>query len=164
MDLDFASILKIPPKPTAIAEAERKWQSAVAEREAAQAKHREMHRQYFNQVPGQPPKITAAEVDQAGAEIAPFQTKEMEAQQDLNAKRAAFDEEVASLKPKIEAYRSAIAAKIDELEDFITLGSQFYAASIAARVKLPSKMPSRCEALLSAHGVGMLRRLLNTVD
>ncbi|MET3521460.1 hypothetical protein [Mesorhizobium abyssinicae] len=70
-----------------------------------------------------------------------------------------------SAKPEAEeAYRSAIAAKIDELEDFITLGSQFYAASIAARVKLPSKMPSRCEALLSAHGVGMLRRLLNTVD
>ncbi|MFD2053775.1 hypothetical protein ACFSQT_11970 [Mesorhizobium calcicola] len=163
-EMDFASILKIPPKPAAIAEAERVWRASVAELEAAQAKHRELHRVYFNQVPGQPPKITAAEVDHAGAEIAPFQARETEAQQALEAQRAAFDEEVAALKPKIEAYRAAIAAKIDELEDFITLGSTFYAASVEARVKLPSKMPSRCQSLLGPHGVGMLRKLLNAVD
>lgn len=30
-ELDFASILKIPPKPTTIAEAESKWREAAAE-------------------------------------------------------------------------------------------------------------------------------------
>ncbi|RWF41849.1 MAG: hypothetical protein EOS65_10930 [Mesorhizobium sp.] len=163
-DMDFASILKIPPMPAAIAEAERKWQAAVADRETAQAKHREMHRLWHNQVPGMPPKITAAEVDQAGAEIAPFLEREKEALQTLEAQRAAFDAEVASLKPKIEAYRAAIAVKIDELEDFISIGAAFYASSVQAKVKLPSRMPSRCEGLLSVHGVGMLRRLLNAVD
>lgn len=163
-EVDFASILKIPPKPAAIAEAERKWQAAVAEREAAQAKHREMHRQYFNQVPGQPPKITAAEVDQAGAEIAPFQARELEAMRALEAQRAAFDDELSALRSKIDAYRNAISEKIDQLEDLVGIGAQFYAASIEAKVKLPSKMPSRCQSLLGPHGIGMLRKLLNAID
>ncbi|TJW69303.1 MAG: hypothetical protein E5V29_08010 [Mesorhizobium sp.] len=162
--MDFANILKIPPKPVAIADAERKWQAAVAEREAAQAKHRECHRLWHNQVPGMPPRITAAEVDQAGAEIAPFFEKESEAHRALEAQRAAFDDELAALRSKIDAYRNAISEKIDQLEDLIGIGAQFYAASIEARVRLPSKMPSRCQSLLGPHGVGMLRRLLNAVD
>ena len=163
-EMDFIETLKIPPKPSAIADAERKWREAAADLEAARAKHRQLHSVYFNQRPGEPPKITAAEVDQAGTEIAPFQAKEAEAQQALEAQRAAFDDEVSSLRPKIDSYRAAIAAKIDDLEDFIAIGSQFYAASIEARVKLPSKMPSRCEALLGPHCIGMLRKILNAVD
>ncbi|MBB6407649.1 hypothetical protein HNQ71_000293 [Mesorhizobium sangaii] len=163
-DMDFANILKIPPKPAAIAQAERVWRESVGELEAARAKHREMHRQYFGQQPGMPPTITAAEVDQAGQEIAPFQAREREAQQLLEAQRKAFDDDLAALKPKIESYRAAIAAKIDELEDLIGMGALFYAASVEARTKLPSKMPSRCEALLGPHCIGMLRKILNAVD
>ncbi|TIW37132.1 MAG: hypothetical protein E5V62_02995 [Mesorhizobium sp.] len=122
------------------------------------------HRLWHNQVPGMPPKITAAEVDKAGAEIAPFLDKEKEAQQSLEAERAAFDAEVESLRPKIESYRAAISARLDELEDFIALGGQFYAASVEARVRLPSKVPGRCQSLLGPHGLAMLRKLLNAVD
>ncbi|MGX9575775.1 hypothetical protein [Mesorhizobium sp. f-mel] len=162
-ELDFAAVLKIPPKPAAIAEAERKWREAAAELEAARARHRQLHASYFGQVPGQPPKITAAEVDQAGSEIAPFQAKEKEALQALEALRAAFDDEVASLKPKIDAYRNAIGAKLDELEDLLGIGVLFYAAAVQANVKLQSKLPGRCQGMIQ-HGVAMTRKILNGAE
>lgn len=162
-EMDFANILKIPPKPAAIAEAERVWRESVAELEAARAKHREMHRQYFGQQPGMPPTITAAEVDKAGQEIEPYLKREREALALLETHRAAFDAEFAALKPKIDAYRNAIGQKLDELEDLLGIGVLFYAASVQANVKLPSKLPGRCQGMLQ-HGVAMTRKILNGAD
>lgn len=162
-EMDFASILKIPPKPASIAEAERKWREAVAEREAAQSKHAELHRLYFGQVPGQPPKATAAEVDKAGQEIIPHQVKEREAMVALEAERAAFDAELASLTPKIAEYRAAIGRKLDELEDLLGVGVLFYGAAVQANVKLQSKLPGRCQGMLE-HGIAMTRKILNGAE
>ncbi|WP_192177674.1 hypothetical protein [Mesorhizobium amorphae] len=162
-EMDFASILKIPPKPAEIADAERDWRAAVAEREAAQAKHRELHRVYFGQVPGQPPMITAAEVDKAGQEIEPYLKREREALELLETHRAAFDAELAALKQPIEAYRIAIGQKLDELEDLLGIGVLFYAASVQANVKLQSKLPGRCQGMIQ-HGVAMTRKILNGAE
>ncbi|WIW51138.1 hypothetical protein LRP31_18775 [Mesorhizobium mediterraneum] len=161
--MDFAAALRIPPKPAAIAEAEGAWREAVAELQAAQARHREMHRSYFGQVPGQPPSITGADVDKAGQEIAPYQQKERDAMKALEGQRAAFEAELASLKPKIDAYRNAIGTKLDELEDLIGVGVLFYAASVQANVKLPSKLPGRCQGMLQ-HGIAMTRKILNGTE
>jgi hypothetical protein len=156
--MDFASILKIPPKPVAIADAERDWRAAVADREAAQAKHREAHRIYHSQRPGEPPVITAAQVDQAGQEIEPYLKREREALEVLETHRAAFDAELASLGPKTDAYRNAISEKIDELEDLLGLGVLLHAA-VQGNTKLPRKLPGRCQGVLQ-HGVHMTRKLL----
>ncbi|MGX5839754.1 hypothetical protein ACWGTI_03405 [Mesorhizobium sp. ArgA1] len=159
-DMDFAK-LKIPPKPAAITDAERDWRAAVAEREAAQAKHREAHRIYHSQRPGEPPVITAAQVDQAGQEIEPCLKREREALQLLERHRAAFDADLASLGPRIDAYRNAISEKIDELEDLLGLGVLLHAAAVQANVKLPRKLPGRCQGIME-HGIHMTRKLVGS--
>src|SRR5687768_1504019 len=87
--VDFATSLRVPPRPASIQAAKDAWQTAKADREQAQQRHREAARRQADQVAGQPTVITSAQVDELGAAIAGFVDAEQAAKQK-------FEDEVTS--------------------------------------------------------------------
>ncbi|MER9167334.1 hypothetical protein NKI12_08105 [Mesorhizobium australicum] len=159
-EIDFANILTIPPKPAAIAEADAAWRNAVSDREAGQARHIEATRQLQAQIPGQPPTITMREVEELGLALVPLLNAEKIATEDRARLRARYEEDTnATLSAALEKYAIAIADKISELETLLGYGSALHAASVAAGVKLPTRLPGDCGAIIKA-GVEQARYYL----
>ncbi|ESX98734.1 hypothetical protein [Mesorhizobium sp. LNJC405B00] len=150
-ETDFASILKIPAKPAAISEADAAWQHAVSQREAGQARHIEATRQLYAQVPGQPPVITLREVEEIGLTREPLFKAEKDAAEKRSSLRERYDQDThAFLASALDRFSDAVSDKLGELETLLGLGSALHAASVAAGVKLPRRLPSVCGNIINS--------------
>ncbi|MER9840526.1 hypothetical protein NKJ59_04620 [Mesorhizobium australicum] len=147
---DFAELLRIPPKPAAISQADAAWRLAVSEREAGQARHIEATRQLHAQVAGMVPTITIREVEQLGLALEPLFTTERKAAEIRSTLRERYDQEThAFLASALDKFSDAVSDKLDELETLIGLGSALHAASVAAGVKLPRRLPAVCGNIIN---------------
>jgi len=89
---EFSELLRIPPKPAAISEADSAWRLAVSEREAGQARHIEATRQ-LKEVPGQPPTITTREIEELAVALEPLFKAESEAAERRSSLREHYEQE-----------------------------------------------------------------------
>ncbi|RVC80210.1 hypothetical protein EN745_13630 [Mesorhizobium sp. M4A.F.Ca.ET.022.05.2.1] len=162
---NFATLLTLPEKPASIAEAEEALRIATAARQEAQGRHIEAGRQYFNQVAGQPPRITAKEVDEIGATLQPLFDAESNARARRDEEIQAFEASIGPtvLEP-IGRLRTAIDEAIDHLETLLGHGAAFRARAVAAGVDLSkiSRLPGICAPTIER--LGLVRAALKHAD
>jgi hypothetical protein len=161
---DFSAMLTVPSRPESIESARKVWQTATADREQAQQRHREAVRRQREQVAGQPTVITAAQVDELGAAIAGFVEAERTAKQKFEAEVTSYQDTCReALGKPLADYQAAIAAKIGEIEALLRNGVDLYSAARATGVELPSKVPGLCGHLIT-HVVEPARRILGMAN
>lgn len=157
---DLADLLNVPAKPAAIKAADDAFSRAVAARETVQARHVELKRQYDGQRAGEAQSITMAEVDEAGAAIAPALEAEKQAAEKRQAERAKYEREVnAALADPLQQYEEAIHEKLNELESLLAIGAALNASAVANKVRLSSNVP-RVSAQLITNGTNTVRKML----
>ncbi|RWF32423.1 hypothetical protein [Mesorhizobium sp.] len=162
---DFATLLTLPEKPASIAEAEAALRKTVAAREEGQARHIEAGRKLANQPLGQPPQITAKEVDEIGAELAPLFAAEAKAKATRDLELQAFEASIGpALVEPIGKLRTAIDEAIDHLESLLGHGAAFRARAEAAGFDLAkvSRLPGICAPTIER--LGLVRAALKHAD
>jgi hypothetical protein len=154
---DFVELLRIPPKPKALIEAEAALSTATSAREAGQAAHIEAVRQLRAQVPGQPPTVTLRQVDELGSALSPLFQAEAAAISCRDEGRGKYEQSVSAiLTAGMEALREALAVKIDEFDSLLDHGIECHAAAVAAGTS-PNNVTVRCRDLRSrVHGIRTL--------
>ncbi|MBM2711671.1 hypothetical protein JQK88_10475 [Mesorhizobium caraganae] len=162
---DFESLLQIPERPAAIGEAEAALQKAMQARQEGQRRHIEAGERLAAQRLGEPPTITAKEVDDLGFALAPLFAAENEARVQRDQIVEAFD---ASIAPAIlgpcKEYRAAIGEALDNLETLLGHGVAFKARATAAGLDLSkiSRLPGACPALIER--LKLVRAVLDHAD
>ncbi|HEV2901527.1 MAG TPA: hypothetical protein VGX71_27545 [Pseudaminobacter sp.] len=156
--------LSVPARPASIEAARKAWQTATADREQAQQRHRDASRQLGEQVAGMPVMITTAQVDELGAAIAGLVEAEQQAKQKFDAEVTSYQETCSdALRQPLGDYHAELATKLDELETLLRRGVDLQSAARANGVKLPSKVPGLCGHLIT-HVVEQARRILGSAD
>lgn len=162
---NFDELLVIPERPAAIAEAEKVLQKAVAARQAGQQRHVEAGQRLASQRLGEPPTITAKEVDDLGFALTPLFAAENEAKARRDQIVDAFDASVApAILGPCTAYRAAIGEALDNLETLLGFGIAFKARATAAGLDLSkiSRIPGACPALIER--LKLVRAVLDHAD
>ncbi|SDA40259.1 hypothetical protein [Mesorhizobium qingshengii] len=142
---DFESLLQIPERPAAIAEAEKALQAAIADREAGQRRHVEAGHLLHNQPLGQPPKIRHAEVEELGLALAPLFEAEAAAKARRDETVRAYEASIGpALEGPIKQLRDAIDEAVDNLEALLDHGAKFKARSGTFDLAKISRLPGVC--------------------
>jgi hypothetical protein len=137
----FEDKLVLPPKPDTIREADEKFRTAVADRQAGQAQHVEAARQYQGQLLGMPASLTRADVDKIGVALGALFTAEAEAQAARDESVEGYQQAVTdSLTGPLEEYRAALSELINQLDNLLGVGVRLHQASVSAGVKLPNSI------------------------
>ena len=156
----LAELMTISARPVAIRAADDELARATATRETVQARHIELKRQYEGQRAGDVQSITMAEVDEAGAAIAPALEAERRAAEKRQAERAKYEMDVnGALADPLQQYEEAIHEKLNELEALLAIGAALNAAAVANKVKLSSNIP-RVSSQLITNGTNTVRKML----
>lgn len=151
-DSEFEALfraLRIPPAGPEIATAAEALRAAKEARTSAQARHREAGAKLASQKLGEAPTISHGEVDDLGAQIAPTVAAEEAAQAEFDRISSEYREAaLSSLGEPLQRYEAILRSKLDELDAFLALGALLQTELAAAKLKLPSKLPSLCSHLL----------------
>ncbi|PAP92155.1 hypothetical protein [Mesorhizobium wenxiniae] len=143
--IDFEKILVIPERPAAVGEAEAALQEAAAARQAGQRRHIEAGQRLASQRLGEPPAITAKEVDDLGFALAPLFEAETAAKAHRDQVLQAYESSIApSLAGPIKQLRDAIEEAMGNLETVLNHGVSFKARAGSFDLAKISKLPGIC--------------------
>ncbi|RUT88131.1 MULTISPECIES: hypothetical protein [unclassified Mesorhizobium] len=162
---DFDRLLVIPERPASIDEAEQALQKAAQARQEGQRRHIEAGQRLASQRLGEPPTITAKEVDDFGFELAPLFAAENEARGHRDQIVEAFDASIApAILAPLKDYRAAIGEALDNLEALLGHGVVFKTKATAAGFDLSkiSRLPGACPALIER--LKLVRAVLDHAD
>ncbi|MEQ1954420.1 hypothetical protein [Mesorhizobium sp. CN2-181] len=141
----YADLLKIPPRPAALTEAEQTLDKATTELKSAQAIQAAALDQFRHMQPGTIPSITAREVDEAGVKLREAYEAQQLAQIRRDGAKADYE---ASLHLQVDqgcaGLRDEILDIADRLEEVLSRGVALHAAAAAARVSLRNRLPLNC--------------------
>lgn len=162
---DYETLLVIPERPEAIAEAEEALRKTTAARQAGQQRHVEAGQRLAAQRLGQPIQITQAEVEQIGAELGPLFKAEAAAAAHRDEVLRAFEASVPqALAGPLSKYRDAIVEAMDEFEKLLGYGVAFKTKAAAAGLDLKrvSHLPGICQPMIER--LDLVRKAFNHAD
>ncbi|MHC2488147.1 seryl-tRNA synthetase [Sinorhizobium meliloti] len=159
----FFRTLRLPQRPAEIATAAEKLKASKVERDKVQSQHQEAGKLLANQKLGEAPSVTHSDVDALGSQIAPAIAAEEKAQAEYDRLLSEYSSNIVTgLQDPLQRYQEAIQAKIEELTMVLSLGAVLHTESVAAKVKLPSKVPALCTHVMGQ--IAAARTILNSAN
>ncbi|MER9590932.1 hypothetical protein NKI94_19265 [Mesorhizobium australicum] len=146
--VDYAELLRLPPKPPSVIEAEKALDQATTERQSAQEVQAQALRQFRGMVPGQLPTVSAREVDELGDTLTAKVAAEAAAMATRDAERSAFDASIRSqIDRGLDTLRDEILKVADRFDELLAHGTMLHASAAAARFNLHDPFPLRCREM-----------------